>query len=1163
LTNLHHSPFLLWAMASINYLVAFTNRSTMTSDFSGDVTMSVEKPKHKKSKSSTVIPNIPAAMPREDDNRIVLGVCAMDKKARSKPMAEILSRLDDAQFHVLFFGDDVILNQPVEDWPRCNVMIAFYSKGYPLDKARDYASLRKPFILNDLGMQDYLKDRRKVYDLLEASGIDVPRHVYLSRDGYVSTGSGDGNRNAERDVLEFDDHIEVNGITINKPFVEKPVNADDHNIAIYYPSSAGGGCKKLFRKIGNRSSEFYPDINEVRRDGSYIYEEFVETQGTDVKMYTVGPEYGHAEARKSPAVDGKVERNSDGKELRFPVILTLREKEIARRIVLGFKQWVCGFDLLRVQEGDSLVSYVCDVNGWSFVKNSRKYYDDCAQILTEHMLAMCSPNSLRCFSTLHPLVTTSVDLDEEIDHRSFPIFRRVTGQLQKNVSRMLTRLESTPPPDEDAQSAASVSAATTLEDGAVPVRQIPDTLASEPASMSASRNGSDCGSLAGDDEIINKRGSHQEELRCVIAVVRHGDRTPKQKLKVNTTETPILDYFEKYAGNCRKDLKVKDRLPMIEFLETVTNMIAEKQKDCTVSLHKLSEKDILYKLLHMRDVLERWKIVGLNRKLQIKPRSWEEVTDELGENQARCTEVQLILKWGGNLTKLGEKQAVNLGQRLRHELYPDAPGGGILRLHSTFRHDLKIKTSDEGRVMKTAAAFAKGLLELEGDLPPILVSLVHKEKDSQHMLDPSGNKEVKIEQDECKDNINRALQKDIDFDTTSKLEHEAIVGPECLASLHTAFKHLGNPRKTLFKIRTAMGELLDQLEEMLGTMASGDENILEGGEGLKGDTEEDQALSGVKLYKGETLLELTERWRFIYNHLYDEDKDTFDLSRIPDIHDNVRFDMLHNPHIGLTTTLEKLYKVSKEIADCVVPQEYGTTLAEKRSIGSKMCRALLEKIKFDLIIARTDNQADMRYMINMDYGSDLPINTMGRRIRTRLYFTSESHLHTMLNVLRFGGMEGQNCPLSNEGQHIISNTPELCYLTQIVLRLFEDSRRPVDDPRRFRVEIHFSPGATATPMHMAELERDSDASRFDTEGLQMIGRENLTCREVEEYFTTAMVCGKTEDDDDDDEPELLSVSTTMDDFRKKEAAKKTKEPKTDEKKGQLSQSPLYTFQKPF
>lgn len=56
---------------------------------------------------------------------------------------------------------------------------------------------------------------------------------------------------------------------------------------------------------------------------------------------------------------------------RFSVILTFREKEIARRIVLVFKQWICGFDILRVQEGSSVVSYVCDVNGFSFVKNSR------------------------------------------------------------------------------------------------------------------------------------------------------------------------------------------------------------------------------------------------------------------------------------------------------------------------------------------------------------------------------------------------------------------------------------------------------------------------------------------------------------------------------------------------------------------------------------------------------------------------------------------------------------------------------------------------------------------------------------------------------------------------------------------------------------------------
>lgn len=175
-------------------------------------------------------------------------------------------------------------------------------------------------------------------------------------------------------------------------------------------------------------------------------------------------------------------------------------------------------------------------------------------------------------------------------------------------------------------------------------------------------------------------------------------------------------------------------------------------------------------------------------------------------------------------------------------MYPDAPGGGILRLHSTFRHDLKIKTSDEGRVMKTAAAFAKGLLELEGDLPPILVSLVHKEKGSMHMLDPSGNKEVKMELDVCKERITANLQKDIDLATADEAVLEEIAGPSEFSSLREALKKVGNPHKTLSKIHDLMGKLIIQLEEMLDQLGSGDERRIEGGEGLKGKTDDDVAL---------------------------------------------------------------------------------------------------------------------------------------------------------------------------------------------------------------------------------------------------------------------------------------------------------------------------------
>ena len=176
-------------------------------------------------------------------------------------------------------------------------------------------------------------------------------------------------------MKESDEYIEYNKKRIYKPFIEKPANGDDHNIYIYYPHY--GGQKRLFRKTKNLSSLYYSNINKIRRDKSYIYEEFLQSDGFDIKVYTIGPNNTHAEARKSPSLDGKVNRTPEGKEVRYPINLTPKEKEIARKIVLKFKQNICGFDILRC-DGNS---YVCDVNGFSFVKGNKKYYEDCSILI--------------------------------------------------------------------------------------------------------------------------------------------------------------------------------------------------------------------------------------------------------------------------------------------------------------------------------------------------------------------------------------------------------------------------------------------------------------------------------------------------------------------------------------------------------------------------------------------------------------------------------------------------------------------------------------------------------------------------------------------------------------------------------------------------------------
>lgn len=95
-------------------------------------------------------------------------------------MKEILKRISCPQIKIVEMWE--YLDKNYKEWPIVHALICFYSEGFPYLKAWKYVKKNKPFLINNLEMQEYLWDRTVVYDKLKRARIPVAKHFFLFRD---------------------------------------------------------------------------------------------------------------------------------------------------------------------------------------------------------------------------------------------------------------------------------------------------------------------------------------------------------------------------------------------------------------------------------------------------------------------------------------------------------------------------------------------------------------------------------------------------------------------------------------------------------------------------------------------------------------------------------------------------------------------------------------------------------------------------------------------------------------------------------------------------------------------------------------------------------------------------------------------------------------------
>jgi hypothetical protein len=815
-------------------------------------------------------------------------------------------------------------------------LVSFYSDGFPLDKAIAYVKARKPFCVNDVPMQKILWDRRICLRLLDKINVRTPKRLEVNRDGgphvlnpevakYIMDVSGvslepvdpeNASRPRSVELVDDGDVLSVDGALLKKPFVEKPISGEDHNIVIYFPNSAGGGARKLFRKIGNKSSDYIPELNVPRAitepDSSYVYESFMQVDNAeDVKAYTVGPYYCHAETRKSPVVDGIVRRNTHGKELRYVTELTTEEKEIARKISTAFGQRVCGFDLLRAAGK----SYVIDVNGWSFVKDNDDYYEHCANVLRDIFVK----EKLRRESLTPPLPSPIASDADPIAKTSQPTTGR-EQQAAMSPANGAANGAASQPDRLTAETLKAQSAAASANNGnafhtatspflppPAPDLALPSAATSANGSVkSAATTTTNVGAPppAEENTTAPPPPKHSWKLKGMVSVIRHADRTPKQKYKFTFHTEPFIALLKghqeevlligeaalasvMHAVDIAFEAGLEDRAK----LKSLRNVIAKKGNwaGTKVQIKPMFRKKKTQELsaVGLANVQEQEESAiqsseneaGAPEEKRLPPRRHDSLSGvtmskfTAAEERLVLDKLQLIIKWGGEPTHSARYQSQELGENMRNDL---------MLMNRDILDEVHVYSSSERRVTTSAQIWAASFLGRK-DIPQDFITI------RKDLLDDSNA--AKDETDKVKKKLKGLLRK-------GNERPAQFAWPENMpepSEVQTRVVQLMNFHRRVMQYN--YGKLYSGAATSLGTISnpSTEKLTAEGSStSLSSSLSQANTINSIqsRWCSGEDAELFRERWEKLFAEFCDGDK--VDPSKISELYDTMKFDALHN-----------------------------------------------------------------------------------------------------------------------------------------------------------------------------------------------------------------------------------------------------------------------------